>query len=387
MAPSIASGLTGAAGQSLRLLGRGLTAVTATATATAGDLVSSRPDDPLDDRDPDYIRATLPAYKALADLYFRPQVRGLEHIPAEGPVLLVGNHSGGTMIVDTFAFAYAFYNHFGADRSFYQLAHDLAVGLPGLSVLIRRYGTVSASHENAERALDAGAAVLVYPGGDFETYRPTWHSGEIEFGGRTGFIKLALNQGVPIVPVVAIGGQETALFLTRGQRAAKALQLDRLMRLKVLPVQVAPPWGVTVLDLPTRIPLPSQLTIDVLPKIDLRDRFGPGADEEEVYRGVTDEMQRALDALAEERDLPLVGTLGSRHPRRPAYASDGADGRGPHGAVGEPLPGYDLMRVPEVAKRLRREPPETVRAIRGYERAHKQRKGVLAAADRELARR
>ena len=181
-------------------------------------------------------------------------------------MLLVGNHSGGTLIADTFAFAYAFYRHFGPERPFFQLAHDLAVGIPGLSALIRRYGTVSASHGNAGRALDAGAAVLVYPGGDYDSYRPSWQSGSVSFGGRVGFIQLALSHDVPVVPVVAIGGQETALFLTRGQRAAKALRLDRL-RLKVLPVQIAPPFGVTVLDLPGRVPLPSQVTVEVMPEI------------------------------------------------------------------------------------------------------------------------
>ncbi len=66
------------------------------------------------------------------------------------------------------------------------------------------------------------------------------------------------------MPVVAIGGQETALFLGRGERLSRALRLDRLIRLKVLPIQVAPPFGMTLLDLPGRIPLPSQITIEVL---------------------------------------------------------------------------------------------------------------------------
>jgi len=112
--------------------------------------------------------------------------------------------------------------------------------------------------------------------------------------------------------VVAIGGQETALFLTRGERLSHLLRLDRLLRLKVLPVQVAPPFGVTVLDLPGRVPLPSQITIQVLPRIDLRRRFGPDPDEEAVYHAVTAMMQEALDELSAERDLPVIGTIGHR---------------------------------------------------------------------------
>jgi 1-acyl-sn-glycerol-3-phosphate acyltransferase len=304
--------LIGLPRQGLNAVAGGISAAATMAAAAATDLVSSRPEDPLDDRDPDYIRATKGANLQLVRLYFRPQVRGLEHIPADGPVLLVGNHSGGTWIADTFVFAYEFYEHFGADRPFYQLAHDLAAKMPGLSALIRKYGTLAASHENAERALDAGAALLVYPGGDWESFRPSWHSDEIEFGGRSGFIRLAMSKQVPIVPVVAIGGQETAFFVTRGEWLAKLLQLDRLFRLKVLPIQIAPPFGVTVLDLPGRIPLPSQITIQVLPKIELAGGNGASSDEDALYDEITSRMQSALDVLAKERDLPLVGDVRRR---------------------------------------------------------------------------
>jgi 1-acyl-sn-glycerol-3-phosphate acyltransferase len=295
-----------------QLVSEALGAARATATALVGDLLNSRPDDPLAERDPRFIRETLPTYSRMAQIYFRPQVRGLERIPAEGPVLLVGNHSGGTLIADTFAFAYAFYDRFGTDRLFHQLAHDLVFEVPGLAML-RKYGTIPANHENAMAALRRGAALLVYPGGDHETYRPSWHGGEIDFGHRSGFVRLALAADVPIVPVVAVGGQETALFLTRGERISRALALDRLLRLTVVPVQIAPPFGVTVLDLPGRIPLPSQITIQVLPRIDLRRRFGTDPDEEAIYHAVTAMMQEVLDELSAERDLPVVGTVGSRH--------------------------------------------------------------------------
>ena len=254
--------------------------------------------------DPDYIRRSLPLWRGFVNTYFRGEVRGLENIP-DGPALLVGNHSGGTIIADTFVFAMEFYNHFGPERRFHQLAHDIAARMPGTG--ISRWGTVAANHDNARKAFELGAPVLVYPGGDYETYRPTWHGDQIEFGGRQGWIRLALEQGVPIVPVVAIGGQETALFLTRGQRFAKTIGWDRLTRIKVFPLQIAPPWGLTVLDLPTRLPLPAKITVEVLPPIDLVDRFGSDPDHDEVYEELTGEMQEALDELSDERTLPVVG--------------------------------------------------------------------------------
>jgi 1-acyl-sn-glycerol-3-phosphate acyltransferase len=255
--------------------------------------------------DPDHIRRTLPIMGRLFRTYFRGEVRGLEKIPPEGPVLLVGNHSGGTMIADTFVFTMCFYEHFGPERRFHQLAHDVAARMPGLG--IRPYGTVRASHENAMRAFAKDAAVLVYPGGDYETFRPSWHSDRIEFGGRRGFIRLALEAGVPIVPVVAIGGQETGLFLTRGERAAQAVGLDKKARIKVLPVSIGPPFGVNLLDLPLRIPIPAKVTIQVLDAIDLEHRFGEDPDPDQVYDEVTEDMQEALSALAEERTAPVLG--------------------------------------------------------------------------------
>jgi 1-acyl-sn-glycerol-3-phosphate acyltransferase len=261
----------------------------------------------LDARDSAYIRRTLPALRLWTELYFRAEVRGLEHIPRDGPVLLVGNHSGGTLIADTFVFAQSFYDRFGATRPFHQLAHDLVFRVPGIRAMLSRYGTVPASPENMRRALDRDAALLVYPGGDHETYRPSWESSDVDFAGRTGFVKLALEQGVPVIPVVAIGGQETALFLGQGRDLARALRLDRMLRLKVLPAQVAPPFGLTVLDLPGRIPLPAKITVQVLPPIDLGERLGSEPDVKEGYRLVTGRMQRTLDDLAADRTLPVVG--------------------------------------------------------------------------------
>jgi 1-acyl-sn-glycerol-3-phosphate acyltransferase len=203
-------------------------------------------------------------------------------------------------------FVLAFSTYFGVERSFYQLAHNLVLSAPGLGFL-RRFGTVAASPENAERALGSGAALLVYPGGDHEVHRPSWEGNTINFDGRQGWVRQALEHDVPIVPVVAIGGQETALFLSRGEHLSKLLMLDRLLRLKVLPVSLAAPWGLNIGDFLGHIPLPAKITIEVLPAIDLREQFGPEPDVDEVYEHVTGTMQETLDALASERRLPIIG--------------------------------------------------------------------------------
>jgi 1-acyl-sn-glycerol-3-phosphate acyltransferase len=274
--------------------------------AVAGSVTSRVPPADLDERDPDYIRETLPRMWLLASLYFRGEVRGLGNIPDHGPVLLVGNHSGGNLTPDTTVFSLAFSAYFGVERRFHQLAHNLVLSFPGLGFL-RKYGTVAASHDNARKALRSDAAVLVYPGGDREVHRPTWQSGRVDFGNRKGYVRLALDEDVPLVPVVAIGGQETALFLSQGEGLAKFLMLDRLLRLKVLPISIAAPWGLNVGDFLGHVPLPAKITIEVLPPIHLREEFGPEPDVDEVHAHVTRLMQETLDALAAERRFPVIG--------------------------------------------------------------------------------
>src|SRR3954452_15115803 len=181
-------------------------AATADLFSGVAELVKSRvPAADLDERDPDYIRENLPRLWLLASLYFRAEVRGLGNVPEEGPVLLVGNHSGGNLTPDTGVFTLAFSTYFGVERVFHQLAHNLVLSMPGLGFL-RKFGTVAASHENARKALRAGAAVLVYPGGDYEVYRPIWESRRIDFGGRKGFLRLALDAGGARLPHLSLRG-------------------------------------------------------------------------------------------------------------------------------------------------------------------------------------
>jgi len=280
--------------------------VSALGRAVAEQVQARIPTADLDERDPDYIRETLPGLWLLASFYFRADVKGLDNIPAEGPVLLVGNHSGGNMTPDTGVLTLAWNTYFGVERRFYQLAHNLVVSMPFLASL-RKYGTVAASPENARKALESGAALLVYPGGDYEVHRPSWESARVDFNGRKGYVRLALEHDVPIVPIVALGGQETALFLSRGERLARLLRLDRMFRLKVLPISIAPPWGLNVGDMLGHVPLPAKIQIRALPAIDLREQFGPDPDVDEVNEYVLAKMQATLDSLNEQRTLPVIG--------------------------------------------------------------------------------
>src|SRR5438093_1360998 len=122
-----------------------------------------------------------------------------------------------------------------------------------------------------------------------------------------GFLRLAKEAGVPIVPVVAHGGQETFIPLTDGRRLAQALRLDKLGRLKVLPVSLALPWGLNIGDLLGHFPLPAKITMQVLDAISPRDRLGPDPTPQAVHDEVLKTMQATMNELAAERRWPIIG--------------------------------------------------------------------------------
>jgi 1-acyl-sn-glycerol-3-phosphate acyltransferase len=231
-------------------------------------------------------------------------VRGLAAFPRSGGALVVSNHSGGMLTPDVFIFSSAFYRELGFDRPVYTLAH-YGVFIGPMSGWLRRLGVIYASRENAARALRSGAVVLVFPGGDYDSYRPTLSQNTIDFNGRTGYVRTAMETGVPIVPVVSIGAQETQLFLTRGHWLAKRLGLTRA-RMDILPVSVGFPFGLSVI-FPPNLPLPAKVVTEVLTPIDVVGEFGEHADVKEVDAHVRAVMQAALGRLADERRFPVLG--------------------------------------------------------------------------------
>jgi 1-acyl-sn-glycerol-3-phosphate acyltransferase len=169
---------------------------------------------------------------------------------------------------------------------------------------LHRLGVIEANRENAEKALSAGALVLVFPGGDYDSYRPTFEN-KIDFAGRTGYVRTAIESEVPIVPMVSIGAQESQLFLTRGNWLAKRLGLEKL-RAEILPVTFGFPFGLSVF-FPPNIPLPSKIVTQVLDPIDVVAEFGREPDVDAVDAHIREVMQDALDKLANSRRFPILG--------------------------------------------------------------------------------
>ena len=262
--------------------------------------------DGLKGRDPEFIRAMLPRLWLAAQLYFRAEVSGFENVPDE-PVLFVGNHSGGSNTPDTFVFTLAYHTFFTVEgRPLVALAHEIVVRMPVIGRMARKFGVVRAGQDAAGKLLTEGANVLVYPGGDVEALRPWTDRNKIVFDGRKGFLKLAHSRRVKIVPVVAIGGQETFFVFNDGRKTAKFLRFDKLVRVKSVPLSFSLPWGLLPGDLP-HIPFPAKIRIQVLPPIDLYELFGDEPDWDEAYGYVTSLMQVALSGLAAKTVVPVLG--------------------------------------------------------------------------------
>jgi len=254
--------------------------------------------------DPTLVERTMSVLKPFLKLYHRSEVRGLDRFP-KGGALVVSNHSGGLFPMDVPVFALGFYEQFGYDRPVFTLSHDLVLTGPTADFFIRN-GFIRANHENADEALRSGGVVVVFPGGDYDVYRPTFGENKIDFDGRTGYVKAAINAGVPIVPVVGIGGQESQIYLSRGTGLAKLLRLDKLLRAKILPISIGFPFGLSAV-LPINIPLPTKIVMQVLDPVDITKQFGEEPDISAVDAHVRGVMQEALDELAAQRRLPVIG--------------------------------------------------------------------------------
>lgn len=275
---------------------------------------------PYDDiraRDPELYELVMELIRLLGRDYFRLEVRGVESVPAAGPVMLVGNHNGGSMPIDTLFTLLAVHDRFGDRRIVHPLAHETVF----THKVVRRYalgmGILKAGHGASEKIVEAGRLLLVYPGSDWDSCRSFADRARVDLHGRTGFLRFALRHRVPIAPVVSTGTHEQLVILSRGEGLARRLRLHKLLRTDVFPIVLALPWGLTSGFLPY-LPLPAQTTISFGPPLTFPEVEPAQAEDPEVlarcYGVVQARMQAMLDELSAGR-VPVVGAWGSRGSR------------------------------------------------------------------------
>jgi 1-acyl-sn-glycerol-3-phosphate acyltransferase len=249
--------------------------------------------DSLERRDPALIRRLLPVLEFVDEHYFHLVAEGAEHLP-RGPAILVANHNGGIMGPDLFCTLAVLWRALGPEHPLHALAHDFAMRqLRPLGWFLQKLGAVAATPANAERVLEAGGTVLVYPGGDLDAYRHFARRHEVVIVPRTGYVRVAQRMNVPVVPIVAQGAHSSAIIFSEGRWLAERLRMPRWARLERFPLALALPWGVAPGPWLPYLPLPFPIRLRVLPA----ERFAPGVDADAASRHVQARMQAALDEL------------------------------------------------------------------------------------------
>lgn len=169
---------------------------------------------PAGEVDRAWVRRWLPLGLAVSKL-FRARILGLDTLPKDRPFLLVANHSGGLGLAELTCLASIYLENSSYENKLAGVAHHLGFRVPGLAHVHARLGSVPSTHDACQRALSQGVPLLVFPGGDHESFRPLWQAGRVDFGGRMGYARLAIEAGVPVVPMGIVGGAWTAPMLWR----------------------------------------------------------------------------------------------------------------------------------------------------------------------------
>jgi 1-acyl-sn-glycerol-3-phosphate acyltransferase len=249
----------------------------------------------------------------------RPTLEGTEHLPP-GPYLLVANHSGGMGGSELFSFVHLWIGRFGDDRPLAGFAHPFGFGIWPLSVVMRSLGAVPSTYEHAREALAKGVPLLCFPGGAYEITRPIWEAHRVQFGGRLGYLRVAREAGVPVVPMGIRGGHFPVPTLWRSRWLLPwGLVLPKLLGLRWYPMTLLGLVGAAAIllapglhaGLPARILLAwawLASPFPLLPWIPSRIRFriGPAISPEELFGTAGDAPLDAAGRRVEREVQALV---------------------------------------------------------------------------------
>jgi 1-acyl-sn-glycerol-3-phosphate acyltransferase len=244
--------------------------------------------------DPAYEQRVLPLFDFLYEKYFRVEVHGVEHVPAEGRCLLVANHSG-TLPFDGMMLRMAVHREHTQHRDVRWLAEDAIFHFPFLGSFTNRLGAVRACQENAERLLDHGALVAVFPEGMKGIGKLFRERYRLQRFGRGGFVKLCLRTRTPVVPVAIVGGEETNPMLSRVEYLTRAVGIPYLPVTPTFPL--LGPLGL--------LPAPTKWKIFLGEPLNL-EGYGAESAEDEILVGrltehVRAQIQGMLDRALRER--------------------------------------------------------------------------------------
>lgn len=250
--------------------------------------------------DPRFTATVQPLFELLYTLWWRVDVSGLEHVPAEGAGLVVANHSG-VLPWDGMMVSLAVRQEHPARRHVRMLALDMFALLPFLAPLLARTGAVRANPENGERLLRRGELVGVFPEGVKGVGKAYKDRYKLARFGRGGFVRLALRTGAPIVPCAIVGAEEVHPKIGGMDWIGKPLGLPYVPITPTFPA--LGPLGV--------VPLPSKWWIDFAPPVPTARYGAKGADDPILVTRLGEEIrstvQRMLDARLAQRQSVWLG--------------------------------------------------------------------------------
>lgn len=228
-------------------------------------------------------RVLLPPFRLLYEKWFRVEVTGAANLPASGGALVVCNHSG-TLPLDAVMTAIAVHDNHPTQRHLRMLGADLVFQTPLLGALARKSGQTLACNPDAERLLNAGELVGVWPEGFKGIGKPFRDRYKLQRFGRGGFVSAALRTGVPIIPCSIVGAEEIY------PKIADLRPLARLLGLPYFPITPLFP----LLGPLGAIPLPSKWHIEFGEPI-RTDDYDTGAEEDPMLVfNLTDQVRETI---------------------------------------------------------------------------------------------
>ena len=235
---------------------------------------------------PETIRNAFPWFQALYRWYFRVRSEGHEHVPVEGPAVLVANH-GGLLPFDGAMTVMDILLHSDPPRLARAIVDRWAGSLPWLNIFYARVGQVIGTRENFADLLDDGQLVLVFPEGMEGVRKPITQRYRLQ-AFRVGFVEQALRARAPIVPMAIVGSDDQAPILYDLKPLARAFGLP------FLPVTPTFPW-LGPLGL---LPYPVGYRIVYGEPLCFHERFGPeGANDARLVRYLANQVRRAVQLL------------------------------------------------------------------------------------------
>lgn len=243
----------------------------------------------------EYLKSMAGVMNFFYKYWFRVDLHGIENIPAEGPAIIVPNHSG-QLPMDGAMISAGCIMRMDQPRMPRAMIEKWFPTLPVVSKMMQRAGQVVGLTENAERLLDEGELLMVFPEGALGSGK-TWDKRYQLQRFTVGFMELAIKYGAPVIPVAVIGGEEQAPAFYNIEPLAKKLGM------LYFPITPTFPW----LGLFGFIPLPSRYHIYIGEPMDFSDRK-PLLDDPDAVRGLAEqvraEIQQMVNNGLQERVFP-----------------------------------------------------------------------------------